>query len=186
MASVISHPAALLALAPIFGQASLGRRALLLGAICTVLPDIDAVGFWLGVPRDSPLGHRGLTHSIAFAAALSAAVAMLAFPRGAARLPVFGFLFLCSVSHGVFDAMTDGSRGIAFFAPFDQTRYFFPWRPIRVSPIGLRRFVSRRGLAILATEAIWIWLPCLGIGLLAGTARRRAAIVRSWRGLPWS
>lgn len=186
MASALSHPAALLALVPIFGRFGLGRRALLLGAICTVLPDIDVVGLWLGVPDDTPLGHRGLTHSIAFAAALSAALAMLAFPRGTARLPVFGFLFLCSVSHGLFDAMTSGGSGIAFFAPFDETRYFLPWRPIRVSPLSVRRFIGRRGLAILASEAVWVWLPCLGVGLLAWTAGRRADIVRRRGGVPWS
>lgn len=185
MASVLSHPAALLALAPLFGRASLGRRALLLGTICTVLPDIDVLGLWLGVPDDTPLGHRGLTHSIAFAAALSAALALLAFPRGTA-LRVFGFLFLCSVSHGLFDAMTNGGSGIAFFAPFDETRYFLPWRPIRVSPLGIRRFIGRRGVSILATEAIWIWLPCLGAGYLAWTTRRAAGIVRNRGGVPWS
>ena len=38
-------------------------------------------------------------------------------------------------SHGVLDALTDGGPGVAFLAPFDDTRYFFPWRPIRVSPL---------------------------------------------------
>jgi inner membrane protein len=43
-------------------------------------------------------------------------------------------------SHGILDAMTDGGLGVAFFSPFDDTRCFFPFRPIKVSPIGLSFF----------------------------------------------
>ncbi|MGH9369288.1 MAG: metal-dependent hydrolase [Thermoanaerobaculia bacterium] len=179
MASAISHPAVLLALSPAFGAAGRGRRALLLGALCSVLPDIDALGFWLGIPYGAPLGHRGLTHSIAFAAALAAVLAALAFWRAPSRAAAFGFLFLSGASHGAFDAMTDGGLGVAFFAPFDDTRYFLPWRPIEVSPIGLGGFLSRRGLAILTTEALWIWLPCLALGGLRWAVR--ASTLRSNR-----
>ena len=45
--------------------------------------------------------------------------------------------------------------GVAFFAPFNNTRFFFPWRPIEVSPIGLS-FFSTRGMAVLLSELIWI------------------------------
>jgi hypothetical protein len=31
-----------------------------------------------------------------------------------------------TASHGMLDAMTDGGLGVAFFAPFDNARYFFP------------------------------------------------------------
>jgi inner membrane protein len=48
--------------------------------------------------------------------------------------------------------------GIAFFSPFDDRRYFLPWRPVRVSPIGLRVF-SRWGMHALLSEIVWIWLP---------------------------
>ena len=44
------------------------------------------------------------------------------------------FLFLAIASHGLLDAFTDGGLGVAFFAPFDSTRYFFPVTPIEVSP----------------------------------------------------
>lgn len=33
--------------------------------------------------------------------------------------------------------LTDGGLGVAFFSPFDNKRYFLPWRPIRVSPISV-------------------------------------------------
>ena len=165
MASAISHPAIVAALAPIFG--SLPRRALWCGAVCAVLPDVDAVGFWLGVPYDHPLGHRGLGHSVPFAAALAGVLAAAAFPAGSRRGTIFFFLFLCTASHGLFDALTDGGLGVAFFAPFSNARYFFPWRPIRVSPIGVSRFFSERGLSVLASELVWIWAPSLAVGAVA-------------------
>jgi inner membrane protein len=54
--------------------------------------------------------------------------------------------------------MTDGGLGIAFFAPFDNTRYFLPFRPIKVSPIGLS-FFSARGLDVIRSELLWVCLP---------------------------
>jgi inner membrane protein len=69
------------------------------------------------------------------------------------------YFFLATASHGLLDAMTDGGLGVAFFSPFATTRYFLPWRPILVSPIGVTRFFSPRGLAVLRGEIFWIWLP---------------------------
>ena len=43
-----------------------GRLSCLL-ALVAAAPDLDVVGFWLGIPYAHPLGHRGLSHSIAFA-----------------------------------------------------------------------------------------------------------------------
>lgn len=171
MASALSHPAAVLGLRPWFGEVVSNPRVALLGALCSVLPDIDAIGFWAGVPYDAPLGHRGLTHSFAFAIALAAVVTALLFRRAPSRAAIFGFLFLCAASHGVFDAMTDGGMGVAFFAPFDDSRFFLPWRPVRVSPIGLGNFFGRRGLVILRSELLWIWLPCLALALLGRIVR---------------
>jgi inner membrane protein len=55
--------------------------------------------------------------------------------------------------------MTNGGIGVALFAPLDTGRYYLPWRPIEVSPISVRRFLSERGVAVLASEALWVWLP---------------------------
>jgi inner membrane protein len=52
----------------------------------------------------------------------------------------------------VLDAMTNGGLGVAFFAPFDTTRYFFPWRPITVSPIGVGSFFTHRGALVVLSE----------------------------------
>jgi inner membrane protein len=77
------------------------------------------------------------------------------------------YFFLATASHGLLDAMTDGGLGVAFFAPFDNHRYFLTWRPIHVSPIAFERFFTERGLAVMKTELLWIWLPA---GLLTVAA----------------
>ena len=59
------------------------------------------------------------------------------------------YFFLATASHGLLDAMTDGGLGVAFFSPFDNRRYFLPWTPIRVSPIGIEPFFTARGLEVL-------------------------------------
>jgi inner membrane protein len=165
MASAISHPAVLLALAPAFRPAVLNRRVLLFGALCSVLPDIDAVPHWLGVPSSSPFGHRGVTHSILFAALLAGGLSAAVFRRAPSRGAVFLFFFLCGASHGFLDMMTTGGQPIAWLWPFGERR-FLPWRPIQVSPVSIRRFLGPRGLEILRSELVWIWIPSLALGAL--------------------
>jgi inner membrane protein len=88
------------------------------------------------------------------------------------RLRLGLILFLVVASHGILDAFTNGGRGIAFFAPFDRGRYFFPVHPIEVSPIGIRPFFSARGWVIIQSELVWIWLPAaLLVALVAGLRR---------------
>jgi len=69
--------------------------------------------------------------------------------------------------------MTDGGLGVAFLAPFHNERFFFPWRPIAVSPIGISGFLGKRGMAILAAEFLWIWIPCLLLAALSLLWRHR-------------
>jgi inner membrane protein len=160
MPSLVAHPFVAAALAP-WLRAYPCTHLLLLGAACTMLPDIDVIGHHLGVPYASMWGHRGFTHSLPFAAMLGLIVTLASKPRSLAR---FAFFFACTASHGVLDAMTDGGLGIAFLAPFDAHRWFLPWRPIDVSPLSVTRFFDGRGIAILLDEAIWIMLPALAVG----------------------
>ena len=137
----------------------------LAAAVCAALPDIDALGYRLGVPYDSLWGHRGLTHSLFAAALVAVAGAGLVRLRRPENRPPAGrlalLLFLATASHGVLDAMTTGGLGVAFFSPWDLERYFFGLRPIKVSPLGIKAFFGARGLRVLASEALWVGLPCL-------------------------
>jgi hypothetical protein len=48
-------------------------------------------------------------------------------------------------------------------------RYFAPVQVIQVATIGISRFLSPRGVSVLISEILWVWIPCkiIGIGLYA-------------------
>jgi inner membrane protein len=173
MPSIVSHPAVPLALAPLLPQELHSPSMICLGVACSVLPDLDVVGFRFGVPYGHLLGHRGLSHSLAFAVCLSACLAwLLPIEVQASRMMLFGFFFLSTLSHGILDALTNGGLGVAFFAPFENSRYFLPWRPIRVSPISVSAFLSATGVRVLRSELQWIWLPAVSVAVLLTLLRR--------------
>jgi inner membrane protein len=136
-----------------------------------LLPDLDVLAFAFGIPYGARFGHRGFSHSFACALLVSLLaalplVALFGVPWWRLGLAFFAAM----VTHTLLDALTDGGLGVAFFAPLDDRRYFLPWRPLRVSPIGWAAF-SRWGLRALLSEVIWVWLP---LGLLV-------AADASWR-----
>ena len=185
MASLITH--ALLG-------ASIGKAATpaepasrtfwLVCMLCSMLPDVDVIGFSLGIRYGDLWGHRGMTHSLLFAAVVGLFVAFTLGKSAPERWTAGLLVFLITTSHGVLDALTNGGLGVAFFSPFDPRRYFFPWRPIAVSPISADAFISLRGMHVLWTEIVWLWGPILllaGVIWAIGTWRRNrtaSALVR--------
>ena len=123
-----------------FAAAALGtviipeqRRLIALGALCAVLPDADVVGFSVGVPYEHVLGHRGLSHSLAFAACLAGVLTWATVQMGQ-RNPRRAPQPLPVPCHRVARRLRrDDERrpGVAFFAPFSGERYFFPGDPSR-------------------------------------------------------
>ena len=159
MASAFTHAFFAAAMGKVYAVKSQPARFWLLSMLCAVLPDADVVGFAFGVHYDSMFGHRGLTHSLAFALLLACAVVALFFHGAPNRKALAAYFFLVTASHGALDALTDGGLGVAFFAPFSGERYFFPFRPIVVSPIGPADFFSEWGAAVIKSELLWVWLP---------------------------
>lgn len=137
-----------------------------LAILCSILPDIDVLGFPLGIRYGDLWGHRGMTHSLLFAAVISVIMAFRFAPARAERWKLILLLFIVTVSHGVLDAMTNGGLGVAFFSPFDTRRYFFPWTPIQVSPIGASGFFSTRGMNVILSEIVWVWGPAVAVGAI--------------------
>jgi inner membrane protein len=160
MPTIVTHGLVAVLLGRSFAAGRMPARFWILSVLCSILPDADVLGFRLGISYEDMLGHRGLSHSLVFALVLSLIVAFLVLrlPKGRTRLLLFSYFFVVTTSHGILDAMTDGGLGIAFFAPFNDTRYFFPFRPIEVSPIGLS-FFSARGLDVIWSEFLWVSLP---------------------------
>lgn len=178
MASVFSHAVAAVGIGACFYRPGVSKRVWIAGALCSVIPDLDVIGFQFGIRYGDFWGHRGFTHSILFAALLATLVLLVAFRQGVpgmGRFALWAYFFLATASHGLLDALTDGGLGVAFSSPFNNTRYFLPWRPIRVSPIGITRFFSHRGLEVVQSELLWIWLPAALLILVAWLVRRRAA-----------
>lgn len=174
MASAFSHAIVAVTMGQAFQSKKLSWREMFLGAMCSVIPDLDVIGFHFGIQYGDVWGHRGLTHSLVFAALLAGSLVALWY-RGkpaVAMTGLFIYFFLCTASHGVLDAMTNGGLGVAFFSPFDTTRYFLPVRPVLVSPIGIGEFFSAYGVQVLASEAAWIWLPsCTAFPVLRAVQR---------------
>lgn len=81
------------------------------------------------------------------------------------------YFFIVTASHGLLDALTNGGLGVAFFAPFDNERYFFPWTPLEVSPIGVSVALLDRFRVVLANELLWVWLPAFVLLLVVRAAR---------------
>jgi inner membrane protein len=117
-----------------------------------VAPDLDS---WavapFGVERGTFFAHRGFFHS-AFFLTMAAFAAAWATRRGRGWVGR-GALWACAaVTHPLLDMLTDGGTGVLLLFPFSSERWFFPWRPIRVSPLSILRFFDRAG-EILASEA---------------------------------
>jgi inner membrane protein len=125
----------------------------------SLAPDLDVIAFPLGVPYSAPFGHRGAAHSV-FAALVLASAAALATRltpaqtgSGQTRARLWLFCTVVAASHGLLDALTDGGLGIALLWPLSNRRYFAPWTPIPVAPIGARMLASN-GLRVVMTEAL--------------------------------
>ena len=142
-------------------------------AILPVLPDLDVLGVPLGVRFYSMWGHRGISHSFVAALVIGAiASALLSRTLAARPMPLALYFATITASHGVLDALTNGGPGVAFFAPFDETRHFFPWRPIPVSPLAAN-FFSEWGWQVFRTELVLLWLPSALLGSFGLASRRR-------------
>jgi inner membrane protein len=124
----------------------------------SLLPDIDVFGFRLGVHYEDPWGHRGATHSFVFALMTALVAGATAW---AAKLPVRRTTLLVGAvvaSHGLLDTLTDGGLGCALLWPFSDERFFAPWTPLPVAPLG-RGFISREGLRVALTELAAFAVP---------------------------
>jgi len=161
---------------PVFGAAP-DRRLLFASILLPILPDADAL-LTPWIPYAHPFGHRGFTHSLFFAALAGAVAAALAARGkwGHSFLKLAVFFAAITASHGLFDAMTNGGLGVAFFAPFDNTRYFLPWRPIPVSPMSAAGLMMSRGLRVIRWEFALFWLFAIAAVVWDRRSAARAVI----------
>lgn len=173
MPTIFSHAIFASALGTTFPSADLGRRFWILTALAAILPDFDVVAFYFGISYANLFGHRGITHSLVFAIVIGALIPRLFFAR--VEVPWWKLaLYFAGItfSHPILDMFTNGGLGVALLAPFSNERFFFSWRPIEVSPLGVG-FLSGRGLAVIMSELIWIWIPSILVVTLSWLMRRK-------------
>jgi hypothetical protein len=87
MASAFSHAVAALSIGACFYRRQIPKRVWVAGVLCSVIPDLDAIGFHFGIHYGEFWGHRGFAHSLVFAALLAGVVALAIFRHGVAVAP---------------------------------------------------------------------------------------------------
>jgi len=184
--AVFLHFAPAVALAVAAGPRALPARAMLVGALCAIVPDADFLLVHAGIGAyGSPWGHRGFTHSLGFALIL--AFLAMAWPRvvlgragrvdaaGAAATPrqrlfVGLYVFACTASHPLLDNLLDVGICPAWLWPLDTARMCIPWRPVSLQGFGMF------SLEWFWTEVRYVGLPLLvmsGMGVLFRTLLER-------------
>ncbi len=149
-------------------------KMLVVGMLLSILPDADVALHYLGVPYQSAFGHRGFTHSIAFAFAISLLSAWIFFKFIHTPLwMTWLYLFICAISHPLLDMCTTAGLGAALLWPFSEQRFFAPFRPIEVSPLSIRRFFGEAGLRVIWSEILWIWLPLIALALILRFSKKK-------------
>src|SRR5512138_123673 len=156
MPSILTHTAIPLAVGVAYGRRFVSSRLLMAGAVASVLPDFDSLGLRLGIPYGHLFGHRGFSHSLLFALLLAMLAVLAHRALRASASGAFAVILIGAASHGLLDAFTNGGLGVAFFSPFSNQRFFLPWHPMVVSPLGVRRFFSEWGVRVLRSEALWV------------------------------
>ena len=177
MPTIFTHAVSAAAIAQVLAPCAIRREMTWMAAACAIVPDADVIGFQFNLQYSSMFGHRGITHSILFAGllALGAVAVLRRYTKSRELSRMWVCLFVATLSHGILDSLTNGGLGVAFLAPFDDSRYFLPWAPIQVSPIGVRAFLTWRGAAVLANEFEWIWFPSIVMIAVARLLRCRQA-----------
>ena len=67
MSTIFTHAAPALALGFGLGKNIVPRRLLVFAVLCSIVPDLDVIGFKLGIAYGDIWGHRGVSHSLTFA-----------------------------------------------------------------------------------------------------------------------
>ena len=181
MASIFGHAFSALAVGSGFNKKLTNWKFFILGMACSILPDADVITFKFGIAYNSFWGHRGFSHSFLFALIIGVLVVATFYRKGFStrhRMFLVSYFFICTASHSFLDAMTSGGYGVAFFSPFENTRYFFPWRPIHVSPIGIDVFFGKEGKRVILSELIWIGVPGLFFILITRLIKIRS---KTWK-----
>jgi inner membrane protein len=167
----IGHLAVGAALGAIYSRktGSNPKVTILVFAGLAVAPDLDLVtGFW-GIPPNTPISHRGITHSFPFALAIGFVVGM-AFRTWGRGLLAGSVTLAALASHGFLDAMSQLGNGPMLLWPFTSQSYEFVWRPIP-GVLNSTHYLTLQALPTLVVETL-MFLPLIIFSLLTFFPRR--------------
>ena len=110
-----------------FAGKTVGRKAMLWGAMAQSIPDIDFIAsFWMSTP-DNLLAHRGFTHSLLFCGLITPIMAFLAErwhrPHNISFRRWLAFFGAVIFVHLFLDAFNN--YGVGWFEPFSHYRISF-------------------------------------------------------------
>lgn len=110
-----------------FAGKTVGRKAMVWGALAQSIPDIDFLAsFWMDTPHNL-LAHRGFTHSLLFAALITPCMALLAErwhrPHNISLRRWLFFFGTVVFFHIFLDAFNN--YGVGWFEPFSRQRISF-------------------------------------------------------------
>lgn len=189
MATFVMHP--------VFGAGAayglsqdrrISTKFIVLSTFCQWIPDIDTLTYLVGIDGLHPFGHRGMAHSFVFAALVAFMVMHWGYRHLRAERQqwgmMYGWFFCMTALHGIFDGMTQTTQGVAYFWPFDSTRYVLPWQPLMDVPIAWSALQGPLWQAILVEMkffgillAVWFVVVRLVVGLRSSLAMRESAEV---------
>src|SRR5205823_1797379 len=157
MTTIYTHAVAGLGIAAVAMPRRLAWPYWCAAALLPVLPDLDTLSL---SPYNSVWGHRGFTHSMAFALAAGLGAAAL---TGWYLRTGFWYLavvfFVVTASHGLLDMATYGANGVALWWPVSDVRLGSEsWGFIPAADISLDWPDPRRSRALQA-ELLYVWLP---------------------------
>ena len=128
-------------------------------AVVALSPDLDFLA--LNFPEGSagtPLEHRVMTHSLAFALVAGALLGGAMTSRGR-RLHGVVWTVLALASHGVLDALTDNGPGPRLLWPFSRSPVQFAWHPLPGTEF-FQEYFTPAAIPVVSAELLWS-LPML-------------------------
>ena len=94
MASAFGHAFTAIAIRSGYSKTINDWKFLILGIICSILPDADVLSFKFGIAYEAFWGHRGFTHSIVFAFLLGLVVTTIFYSKAiSSKKGLFYILF---------------------------------------------------------------------------------------------
>ena len=171
MTTLYTHAVAGLGIAALAAPRRMAWPYWCLAAALPVLPDLDAFSL---TSSNSVWGHRGFTHSLAFALAaglLAAALTGWYLRTGFGRLALV--FFLVTASHALLDMATRGGSGVALWWPLSDERVGSQsWGFIPLADIAMDWPDPRKSRALQA-ELLYVWLPLAMVVTLTVFVRNR-------------